>query len=415
MKSASITSTAGEDGSLAATASQGWDETKQVDLPLGSWPIIIPGTPIELNANLDLVVGAKASFEVGVTTAVTEHADFTIGASYADGHFKPIVKPGFTAGCAPPTLYGTADLKAYMGPQLSTTLYDVAGPDVGVDGYGEFTADTTATPWWTLHGGLEGSIGFKMQVLSHTVADWSYTHDFYDHVFAQAPAGSTPPPGPTPTPPTSGLVGHWKFDNSKNLGLDSSGLGNNGTPAPSYVTYSADGKVGGAAQFTAGSDAGITIPDAPSLDFTSGVTVSAWVKMDAADGYETILSKSGTDTNEPYVLWASFWATNDDLAAFFDGASASDDSGVSVASGSWQFVAMTYDGTPGGTICFYVNGVLVASQLSNAIGMASNTSALHIGASPCPGPEDFSGLIDEVRLYDRALSSTEISDIYDNG
>ena len=96
------------------------------------------GTPIELNANLDLVVGAKASFEVGVTTGVSEHADFTIGASYANGHFTPIVKPGFTASCTSPTLYGTADLKAYMGPQLSTTLYDVAGPTVGVDGYGDF-------------------------------------------------------------------------------------------------------------------------------------------------------------------------------------------------------------------------------------------------------------------------------------
>ena len=148
---------------------------------------MIPGTPIELNANLDLVVGAKASFEVGVTTAVSEHAAFTIGASYANGHCTPIVKPGFTASCTSPTLYGTADLKTHMGPQLSTTLYDVAGPDVGVDGYGEFTADTTANPWWTLHGGLEGSIGFEMKLSSHTVASWSYSHTFYDHVFAQAP------------------------------------------------------------------------------------------------------------------------------------------------------------------------------------------------------------------------------------
>ena len=205
LKSASVTSTSTEDGSLTATASAGWSKQKEVTQYLGSWPIVIPtplGFPIELTATLNLVVGAKASFEVGVTTGVTEHADFTIGASYANGRFTPIAKPGFSAHCVPrtPTIYGTADVKAYMGPQLLTTLYDVAGPSVGVDGYGEFEADTTADPWWTLHGGLEGSIGFEMQILSHVVASWNYSHNFYDHIFAQAPGGSTPTPTPSPTP-----------------------------------------------------------------------------------------------------------------------------------------------------------------------------------------------------------------------
>ena len=203
LRSASVTSTSTEDGSLTATASAGWSGKKEVTQYLGSWPIVIPtplGFPIEITATLNLVVGAKASFEVGVTTGVTEHADFTIGASYANGHFTPIAKPGFTSHCTPPTLYGTADVKAYMGPQLLTTLYDVAGPSVGVDGYGEFKADTTADPWWTLHGGLEGSIGFEMQILSHVVASWNYSHTFYDYVAAQAPGGSTPPPTPSPSP-----------------------------------------------------------------------------------------------------------------------------------------------------------------------------------------------------------------------
>ena len=199
LQSASITSTSTEDGSLSATANKDWDEDREVDLPLGSWPIVIPGVPIEITANLAIKLEADADFQVGVATGVSEHADFTIGASYADGRFTPIVKPGFTAACTPPTLYGKASLKVSLGPELSTTLYDVAGPTVDVDGYGAFDVDSTATPWWTLHGGLEGSIGFVMQIFSHTIASWSLSQTFYDHVFAQAPGGSTPTPTPTPT------------------------------------------------------------------------------------------------------------------------------------------------------------------------------------------------------------------------
>ena len=424
LKSASVTSTSTEDGSLTATASSGWSKQKEVTQYLGSWPIVIPtplGFPIELTATLNLVVGAKASFAVGVTTGVTEHADFTIGASYANGRFTPIAKPGFTAHCAPltPTIYGTADVKAYMGPQLSMTLYDVAGPSVGVDGYGEFEANTTADPWWTLHGGLEGSIGFEMQILSHVVASWNYSHTFYDHIFAQAPGGSTPPPTPSPSPsptptvtPTDGLIGYWKFDAPSYLGLDSSGLGNNGTPAPGYVSYTSDGRDGGGADFAAGSDAGITIPDSASLNFSGGITIAAWVKMDGDSiGGATILSKSDADVaNDSWVAWASKGGMGGDMGAGFG--SANDDSGIVVPDGSWQYVAMTYDGTDGGNISFYLDGAQVTSRASSASGIVADSTALHIGSSPGGSPEDFSGIMDEVRLYDRALSSSEVADLY---
>jgi hypothetical protein len=73
---------------------------------------------------------------------------------------------------------------------------------------------------------------------------------------------------------------------------------------------------------------------------------------------------------------------------------------------------MSYDGLSYGNIKFYVNGTLVTSMQSYATGIAINSSALHIGASPCPGDEDFSGLMDEVRLYNRALSASEILVLY---
>ena len=99
-----------------------------------------------------------------------------------------------------------------------------------------------------------------------------------------------------------------------------------------------------------------------------------------------------------------------DLAAGFG--SANDDSGVTVPVGSWEYVAMTYDGHTYGNISFYMNGAQVASMASSASGMVTDSTAVHIGASPGGGEEDFSGSMDEVRLFDRALSASEISQLY---
>jgi hypothetical protein len=52
--------------------------------------------------------------------------------------------------------------------------------------------------------------------------------------------------------------------------------------------------------------------------------------------------------------------------------------------------------------------------LVKADGIIVNSSNLHIGASPCPSAEDFAGLMDEVFLYNRALSASEILTLYNN-
>ena len=216
---------------------------------------------------------------------------------------------------------------------------------------------------------------------------------------------------------SDGLVGYWQFDDPTNLGLDSSLYHNDGTPAPGYVSYSTEGKINGAASFIKGSNAGITIPNAPSLNFTGGITIASWVKMAVNDGEGTVISKSDIYNNgvcEPYVLWASFapYIYHSHMVAFWGGTNQyADDSGVLVPAGVWKHLAVTYDGQQNGDVRFYVDGKLVSSQQSMASGLHTNSSDLHIGASPCPGPEDFYGLLDDVRLYNRVLSDAEIQEL----
>jgi surface antigen len=210
-----------------------------------------------------------------------------------------------------------------------------------------------------------------------------------------------------------GLVGYWSFDDASNLGRDDSGANNHGEAAPGYVSYSASGRIGGAASFVAGSNAGITVPDSPSLELSSGITIAAWVKMDSGV-YRgaTVLSKSDSQvSDDEWVFWASKANLGSgDMGAGFS--SANDDSGIVVPSGSWRHVVMTYSGGPSGVISFYVDGLRVASFSSSADGMAISSSPVHIGSSPGGGQEEFSGLMDEVRLYRRALSASEVATLF---
>src|SRR5207248_10159623 len=85
------------------------------------------------------------------------------------------------------------------------------------------------------------------------------------------------------------------------------------------------------------------------------------------------------------------------------------DSGVRSATAipmnTWTHLATTYDGT---NQRFYVNGVLVKTVV-NAGAIVQSNGALRIGGNNSSFYEFFNGLIDEVRVYNRALSAAEIA------
>ncbi len=79
------------------------------------------------------------------------------------------------------------------------------------------------------------------------------------------------------------------------------------------------------------------------------------------------------------------------------------DSGRAPAVGRWQHVAATYDGT---TARFYVDGAEVASKVFT--GNVGNSNVWRIGAYGVAPTGFFDGSIDDVRIYDRALTASEI-------
>jgi len=150
-----------------------------------------------------------------------------------------------------------------------------------------------------------------------------------------------------------------------------------------------------------GTSSWVSVADAPSLDLTYGITIEAWVNPAASTGWREVVLKE-VPGGLSYALYAE---NNGSRPAGF--IHSTTDKGVNGTSAlplnTWSHLAMTYDGT---TMRIYINGVQAGSGAVTGSAATSN-SPLRIGGNSIWG-EYFRGLIDEVRIYNRALSATEI-------
>ncbi|MCL5282667.1 MAG: LamG domain-containing protein, partial [Planctomycetes bacterium] len=198
-----------------------------------------------------------------------------------------------------------------------------------------------------------------------------------------------------------GLVGYWTFDEGQGVtAFDSSGNGLDGTLKgnPKWVS----GQLGGALDFD-GSDDYVEIPDDPLLAITTEITIAAWTNMRATASDEmAIVSKGGWAANDlPYELTETrggviFWQ-------FYNDAGRDSCSPNSPPAGEWHHIAATYDGA---SFQCYVDGAL-AEEWAYAGKMPVNTAAVNIGRRS-RGGTFFNGLIDDVAIYNRALTVDEI-------
>lgn len=205
----------------------------------------------------------------------------------------------------------------------------------------------------------------------------------------------------------SGLVAAFGFnENTGTVANDNSGNGNNGT-LTNGPTWSASGKFGAAISFD-GVDDFVNIADANSLDLTNGMTLEAWVNASNLTGYKTAICKENGTTNLAYALSPNNGATNTSNqrpnSRIRIGSNTRTVTGTSKLSlNTWTHLAITYDGT---TMRLYVNGTQT-STLATTGSITATTNPLRIGGTTALG-QYFTGLIDEVRVYNRALAASEI-------
>ena len=157
----------------------------------------------------------------------------------------------------------------------------------------------------------------------------------------------------------------------------------------------------------------VGVTSQPSLQPGGALTVSAWIKASyATTSYFGIVTKDGSCTGGycgydlgSYGNHRSVFdirsAANGNSSDIFGPATAIDD-------GSWHFVVGEFTGSQ---VITYTDGV-AGSPSSWNYPSASNAQQFQIGARTGVGPSYFGGLIDDVRIYNRALSPAEIQALY---
>jgi PKD repeat protein len=202
------------------------------------------------------------------------------------------------------------------------------------------------------------------------------------------------------TVPMPGLVAAYGFEeNSGNTVKDSSGHGNYGIVKQAIRVKT--GRYGKGLKFD-GVDDWVTVKDSESLDLTNAFTIEAWVKPDSIRRSSVIAKQHQQGT--VYDLYA-YEDRDLPFFSFNDGIDYNPVSGqTSLPIRKWSHLAVTFDGTNQN---LFINGVLVgAAQSQNRLVQQSN-GVLRIGGNSVWG-DFFQGCIDEVRIYNYALSAEKI-------
>ena len=215
-----------------------------------------------------------------------------------------------------------------------------------------------------------------------------------------------------------GLVGHWKLDEtSGTTATDSSGLGNTGTMNNGLDAGndSIAGQINTALDFD-GTNDDINAGSGASLDDIVVKTITAWIRIDSpvSAPYVEIMTKdagcSGL-TSWYFYVDTSMRLRHDHCP---NGGTGDWSTTETLNVGQWYHVAMVYDRSSltNDTI-FYIDGV-AATVTENSAPTGSNTSDgsadLLIGADG--GGNNFDGAMDDIRIYNRALSAAEIGELY---
>jgi len=213
---------------------------------------------------------------------------------------------------------------------------------------------------------------------------------------------------------TSGLVGHWKFDEGAGvIANDSSGNGRTGAIAgPSWSWI--PGRFGSALHFT-GNDQ-VTVPGLPQA--TESYSVSAWVYIASSEvtGASSIANVLNTEIpSGGWALYAALYPAGYTGYAFRYWVGPPQEYDISppapcncIVLDAWVHLGVVLDATSS-TLSLYVNGTLEPAATTTA-GIGPGATTLDIARAQAPGYM-MTGALDDIAIYDRALVSEEIAQL----
>jgi len=280
---------------------------------------------------------------------------------------------------------------------------------VSVNNLGLAGGTTTLTANTTLAGSLSGSGTLATQgnlsITPQAMAFSGQLNVASGNLTINAPASSIPP----------GALARYSFDNAANLGADSMGsangtpLSNNGGALPTQVP----GKIGGAVDLSQPSQDYISLP-AGFDDFTKGITVSAWVNYASFTNWNRVID-FGTGAGANNILLARIGGGADirwELWNTAGGTMSQTVGGGPLQNNQWHHVVATYDPTLGSNQRkIYIDGVVRNQDSPTEL----NAQPINFNIGVTNNNEFFNGYLDEMLIYNRALSASDVTGLYQAG
>ena len=206
------------------------------------------------------------------------------------------------------------------------------------------------------------------------------------------------------------LVGNWKFDEGAgNAVADKSGNGNDGTlvGGPSWIA----GTIGSGALSFDGSDDMVEVPHSPVLDMGDAITIAAWINLNDISTYYFIATKAASGTAPDNYPGNYEFRTTPSGALQLGHQTAENTDHVFytsdgiVTAGQWVHIAATLVQDAG--VEFYIDGQLAGSAAQSGEFGILNEEPIRI-AGRKDGYSFFNGAIDDVQIYNHALTAEEI-------
>ncbi len=263
----------------------------------------------------------------------------------------------------------------------------VAGTAVDITSVGNISNDAVNLHIGARNGGnLFGGLIDEVRIFNYALTSWQIAQEYNQ----------------------GDPIAHWSFDEGQgttanNISATSTGtLTNMDTTGTSTAWVT--GKIGKALLFDGINDT-VTVTDSTGsgLDITSAGSMSAWIKPTSVSGSKYIIDKDQTTAYSLMISGAT-------LYGYFDIGGSNSCSGGTVKANVWQYVAATFDGN---YIHCYIDGVEV-NKTADTGSIDTQDTTLYIG-SDGGAASWFSGLIDEPKIYQYALSPAQIKKDYNDG
>ena len=206
-------------------------------------------------------------------------------------------------------------------------------------------------------------------------------------------------------PPSNlSAIAHWKLDETSGATAVDSAGGHDGVLSNGPL-WDTSGQIDGALDFD-GFDDRVVVSHDPALSITDELTMMAWVNARSTFATYRILSKEQTGQNDGYWMAISGGTVFVSIGGQFYWYD------LFASPNQWYHIVVTYSDALG-EVAIYVDGSLVTTDIAS-FPLNANTADVIIGGN-WEGNKQWDGLLDDVRIYNYALSATEITDIYAEG